>query len=77
MVSRAIAQCAAVDLSQAGEHHHVFPERLERLHRRRDLEVRAYRLRYPLVLNHADRMVDKAEPDDGFRGAGNGQRRDH
>ena len=67
MVARAIAQRAALHLRQAGEHGEVLAERLQRLHRGRELEARAFRGGHPLIQDHADRVIDKPQADRGLR----------
>ena len=77
MVARTVAQRAAIDLSETGEHGHLFAERLQRLHGGSEFETCSLGFRNPLVENHADRMEDESEADYrcGFGGAG--QRRNH
>src|SRR6516164_5187959 len=71
MVARTVAERSPVHLRQPAEHIEVVTERLERLHRRTELEVRAGRFRRPhertwaLIAGSDDtvRRVDVAEAD--------------
>ena len=85
MVARAVAERAAGHLRQPAEHVDVLAERLERLHRRAELEIRAHRLRRPheraraLVARADDAVgrVDVAQSHRRLRRPDRRQRRRH
>ena len=87
VVAGAVAKRASRDLRQAAQHDDVLAERLERLHRRAELEVgadlpgRPHELLRALVVaaDDAVRRVDVTEPHGRFPGGlrERGQRREH
>src|SRR5262245_47748674 len=67
VVARAVAERAPLNLRQPAEDQQAFAERLQRLHRRRELEVSAYALRRPLVHDDPVGNIDEAETRGGLR----------
>src|SRR5215813_12980477 len=61
VIASAVAERAPLDLRQPAEDHQVFAERLQRLHRRCELEVGPFDLRRPLIHDDSVGNINEAE----------------
>ena len=75
MIARSIAERVRLQMRESADNVQVILHRLERLENRRQIESGSDFLRLPLLLDHAIRYIDEAEPRN--RLAGGRQRRHH